>query len=144
MLSLPRVLLSLPINDLPYLNSTNFDNAVASLKIEGNCCWSFFTESNFQGESLSLQKGDYKSATQIKEIFKKASSVTSKCWSRIWIKVKNKRNNILNLKTYYVFKLLLEFFHRAKLSRRITHLTKGRLQKCHSNQRNLQKSIFCY
>ena len=77
--SLLRVLLSLPINDLPYLNSMNFDNAVASLKIEGNCCWSFFTEPNFQGESLILQKGDYKSATQIKEIFKKASSVTSKC-----------------------------------------------------------------
>ena len=75
------VLLSLPINDLPYLNSMNFDNAVASLKIEGNCCWSFFTEPNFQGDSLILQKGDYKSATQIKEIFKKASSVTSKCWN---------------------------------------------------------------
>ena len=77
--SLPRVFLSLAINDLPYLNSMNFDNAVASLKIEGNCCWSFFTEPNFQGDSLILQKGDYKSATQIKEIFKKASSVTSKC-----------------------------------------------------------------
>ena len=77
--SLLTVLFSLPLNDLPHLNSMNFDNAVASLKIEGNCCWSFFTEPNFQGESLILQKGDYKSATQIKEIFKKAYSVTSKC-----------------------------------------------------------------
>ena len=60
-------------------NTINFDDSIASLKIEGNCCWIFYTDANFQGESFTFQKGEYKSATQIKDIFKKASSVTSKC-----------------------------------------------------------------
>ena len=53
----------------------SFDNAVASVKIEGNCCWSLFTDSNYQGDSMTLNgKGSYESGNDIKTIFYKASS----------------------------------------------------------------------
>ena len=55
-----------------------FDDQLASLKIEGNCCWEIFTGKKFRNvrrtESLVLQPGNYESFTQIKEVFKTASS----------------------------------------------------------------------
>jgi len=57
----------------------NFDNEVASLKIEGDCCWTLFTDSNFQGVSMKLNVGEYQSPTNIRNIFKKASSAQATC-----------------------------------------------------------------
>merc|ERR1712061_470351 len=56
-----------------------FDNEVASLKIEGDCCWTLFTDSNFQGVSMKLSVGEYQSPTTIRNIFKKASSAQATC-----------------------------------------------------------------
>jgi len=56
-----------------------FDNEVASLKIEGDCCWTLFTDSNFQGVSMKLNVGEYQSPTTIRNIFKKASSAQATC-----------------------------------------------------------------
>ena len=56
-----------------------FDNEVASLKIEGDCCWTLFTDSNFQGVSIKLNVGEYQSPTNIKNVFKKASSAQASC-----------------------------------------------------------------
>merc|ERR1712038_776019 len=56
-----------------------FDNEVASLKIEGDCCWTLFTDSNFQGVSMKLNVGEYQSPTNIRNIFKKASSAQANC-----------------------------------------------------------------
>merc|ERR1712012_171688 len=57
----------------------NFDNEIASLKIEGDCCWTLFTDSNFQGVSMKLNVGEYQSPTNIRNIFKKASSAQANC-----------------------------------------------------------------
>merc|ERR1711962_1802095 len=57
----------------------NFDNDIASLKIEGDCCWTLFTDSNFQGVSMKLNVGEYQSPTNIRKIFKKASSAQASC-----------------------------------------------------------------
>ena len=55
-----------------------FDDQLASLKIEGNCCWELFTGEKFRNDyrrdSLKLSQGNYGSSTQIKEVFKRASS----------------------------------------------------------------------
>merc|ERR1712173_417792 len=54
-------------------------NEIASLKIEGDCCWTLFTDSNFQGVSMNLNVGEYQSATNIRDIFKKLSSAKASC-----------------------------------------------------------------
>ena len=59
-------------------NFGNFDDQLSSLKIEGNCCWEFYMEQKFRGDSIMLKKGNYGSSTQIKEIFMKASSASQK------------------------------------------------------------------
>ena len=55
-----------------------FDDQLASLKIEGNCCWELFTGEKFRNDykrdSLKLGQGNYGSSTQINEVFKRASS----------------------------------------------------------------------
>merc|ERR1711923_334766 len=60
-------------------NDFSFDNEIASLKIEGDCCWTLFADSNFQGASIQLNVGEYQSATDIKKVFKKASSARASC-----------------------------------------------------------------
>jgi len=60
-------------------NDFSFDNEIASLKIEGDCCWTLFADSNFQGASIQLNVGEYQSATDIKRVFKKASSARASC-----------------------------------------------------------------
>merc|ERR1712038_1873693 len=57
----------------------NFDDEIASLEIEGDCCWTLFTDSNFQGVSMKLNVGEYQSPTNIRKIFKKASSAQANC-----------------------------------------------------------------
>ena len=56
-----------------------FDNLIASVKIEGNCCWTLFADKNFQGSSIKLKIGEYQSATNIIDVFKKASSAKNSC-----------------------------------------------------------------
>ena len=52
-----------------------FDNLIASVKIEGNCCWILFTEENFGGDNQVLNgPKDYGSPTQIRDIYKRAKS----------------------------------------------------------------------
>merc|ERR1712223_2022873 len=65
--------------DVSDFNDVSFDNEIASLKIEGNCCWTLFTDSNYQGVSMNLNVGEYQSATNIRDIFKKASSAKTSC-----------------------------------------------------------------
>ena len=53
----------------------DFVDKVASLKIEGNCCWILFTEENFGGDNQVLNgPKDYGSPTQIRDIYKRAKS----------------------------------------------------------------------
>jgi hypothetical protein len=60
------------------LGPINFDNRVASVKIVGNCCWKLCNDSCFDSMphpgSMHLRPGDYPSVTDIRTIFKKASS----------------------------------------------------------------------
>merc|ERR1711993_65688 len=55
-------------------NDINFDNAIASVIIEGNCCWALLTDSNYKGDLAALNPGKYQSGNDFKEVFKKASS----------------------------------------------------------------------
>lgn len=52
-----------------------FEDLLASLEIEGSCCWRIFTDKNFGGSFTTFKPGKYESATQIKEVFRKASSI---------------------------------------------------------------------
>merc|ERR1719273_1421221 len=65
--------------DVSDFNDVSFDNEIASLKIEGDCCWTLFTDSNYQGVSMNFNVGEYQSATNIRDIFKKASSAKTSC-----------------------------------------------------------------
>ena len=56
------------VNDF---ETINFDNSIASVKVEGNCCWTLFADKDFQGASVKLKIGDYRSATNIVDVFKK-------------------------------------------------------------------------
>ena len=64
------------VNDF---ETINFDDSIASVKVEGNCCWKLFAEKYFQGASIILKTGDYKSSTNIVDVFKKASSAKNSC-----------------------------------------------------------------
>ena len=63
------------LGDERSLKSLNFDDKVASIRIEGNCCWKIYNYPNFRGRKMRLDEGEYESATDIKNIFKQASSV---------------------------------------------------------------------
>ena len=65
--------------DVSDLDDLAFDNEVSSVRIEGDCCWTLYTDSNFQGVSIILDVGDYQSPTEIKNVFKKASSARATC-----------------------------------------------------------------
>ena len=70
-----------------------FDNLIASVKIEGNCCWTLFADKSFQGASVKLKIGKYQSATNIIDVFKKASSAKNYCWERKKILFCNSNKN---------------------------------------------------
>merc|ERR1711971_515594 len=65
--------------DTSDFNDINFDNAIASVIIEGNCCWALLTDSNYRGDLAILNPGKYQSGNDFKEVFKKASSARNKC-----------------------------------------------------------------
>ena len=61
------------VNDF---ETINFDNSIASVKVEGNCCWEIFADKNFTGESMTFRRsGRFPSAVDLRKIFQKASSV---------------------------------------------------------------------
>jgi len=53
----------------------DFDNEVASLRVDGDCSVTLYNEPNFKGEKMNFYKGSYEKALQLKKVFKKASSV---------------------------------------------------------------------
>merc|ERR1711928_296216 len=65
--------------DTSDFNDIDFDNAIASVVIEGNCCWALLTDSNYKGDLAVLNPGKYQSGNDFKEVFKKASSARNKC-----------------------------------------------------------------
>merc|ERR1712126_31089 len=65
--------------DTSDFNDIDFDNAIASVIIEGNCCWALLTDSNYKGDLSVLNPGKYQSGNDFKEVFKKASSARNKC-----------------------------------------------------------------
>merc|ERR1712008_420468 len=65
--------------DLSDFDDLSFDDEVSSVKIEGDCCWTLYTDLNFQGVSVNLNVGEYQSPTKIKHVFKKASSAEARC-----------------------------------------------------------------
>merc|ERR1712203_1039767 len=40
--------------DISDFDDLSFDDEVSSVKIEGDCCWTLYTDSNFQGVSVNL------------------------------------------------------------------------------------------
>ena len=62
------------ISSVEDLASIDFDDQVASISVY-DCCWTVYNEPNFSGMFQTLGPQDYKSAIDIKDIFKKASSV---------------------------------------------------------------------
>ena len=53
----------------------DFDDKVQSINIKGCFCWKVYENDNFSGKFILLKPDEYKSAVDIKDIFKKASSV---------------------------------------------------------------------
>jgi len=53
----------------------DFDNKVQSINIKGCFCWKVYEDPNFRGNFILLRPKEYKSAVDIKAIFKKASSI---------------------------------------------------------------------
>ena len=52
-----------------------FDNKVQSIDIKGCFCWKVYENPTFSGKFILLTPNEYQSAVDIKDIFKKASSV---------------------------------------------------------------------
>jgi len=68
------------VGDVSDFNDIDFDNAIASVKIEGNCCWALLTDANYKGDLAILNgPGEYQSGNDFREVFKKASSARNKC-----------------------------------------------------------------
>ena len=63
-------------DDIDSLVSKSFDDKLASVDVEGNCCWEIFVDKNFTGESMTFRSpGRFPSAVDLRKIFQKASSV---------------------------------------------------------------------
>merc|ERR1711879_800936 len=61
--------------DVRDFKDIDFDDAIASIKIEGNCCWTLLTDADYKGDLAVLNgPGEYQSGNDFKEVFKKASS----------------------------------------------------------------------
>jgi hypothetical protein len=63
-------------DDIESLDTKSFDDRLASVDIEGNCCREIFVDENFTGESMTFRgSGRFPSAVDLQKIFQKASSV---------------------------------------------------------------------
>ena len=56
------------------VDTIDFDNKVASVKVVGSCCWNLYNDSWKDPGFMHLRPGDYPSVTDIRAVFKKASS----------------------------------------------------------------------
>ena len=60
--------------DVSSFLNLNFDDRIGSVNVEGNCCWKIYVDEEYNGVFMELSPKEYQSATDIKSIFKKASS----------------------------------------------------------------------
>ena len=60
--------------DVSSFLNLNFDDQIGSVNVEGNCCWKIYVDEEYNGAYMELSPKEYQSATDIKSIFKKASS----------------------------------------------------------------------
>ena len=61
--------------DIPDLHVKNFDKKATSLVVHGNCCWTLFSEPNYEGKSLVFRSGGYKSAADVGHLFRNVLSL---------------------------------------------------------------------
>merc|ERR1712212_258740 len=62
-------------DDIEDLNLHGFDNKLVSLEVSAGCCWTIFSEPNFQGDSKLFREGQHKSVSSVGKLFRAASSV---------------------------------------------------------------------
>ena len=62
-------------DDVKDLSDQDFDDKVQSINVEGCDCWMVYVKRHFKGTSFKLWPREYKSAVDIKSIFRKASSI---------------------------------------------------------------------
>ena len=63
------------LDDVQDLVAENFNDKTTSVDISGTCCWTLFSKPNFQGSDLRLRPGQHKSAADLGNLFREASSV---------------------------------------------------------------------
>jgi len=56
-------------------NLGDFDDQIASLKVEGDCNVTLFNDPDFKGKMMTFIPGVYETALQLRDVFKKASSI---------------------------------------------------------------------
>ena len=67
---------SFPVdNNIEDLSIHDFDNKLVSLEVSAGCCWTIFSEPNFEGDSKLFQEGQHKSVSNVGKLFRAASSV---------------------------------------------------------------------
>ena len=59
----------------------NFDKRTTSIEVRGRCCWTLYTEPNFNGDEKNFVAGQFQSFGDLDNIFRKVSSVkmSDKC-----------------------------------------------------------------
>jgi len=68
-------------DDIEDLSLHSFDNKLVSLEVSAGCCWTIFSEPNFQGERKVFREGQHKSVSSVGKLFRAASSVKkSSCY----------------------------------------------------------------
>ena len=68
-------------DDIEDLSLHSFDNKLVSLEVSAGCCWTIFSEPNFQGERKLFREGQHKSVSSVGKLFRAASSVKkSSCY----------------------------------------------------------------
>jgi len=53
----------------------DFDDKLVSVEVEGNCCWTVFTETGYKGASHSFVEGKFRSLSQVGNVFRDGSSL---------------------------------------------------------------------
>jgi hypothetical protein len=60
--------------DIQDLASLGFDNTVVSINVSA-CCWTLYSEKMYRGDHQTFQPGQYKSVSDLGQLFRAASSV---------------------------------------------------------------------
>jgi len=64
-------------------NLGDFDDQIASLKVEGDCNVTLFNDPDFKGKMMTFIPGVYETALQLRDVFKKASSIEINVWAMV-------------------------------------------------------------